>query len=40
MSEDDDHGDMEDVATPADFFDHIPSKQEKLEVRIGRSLKS
>jgi len=33
MSEDGDHGEMEDVATPSDFFDHIPSKQEKIEMR-------
>ena len=32
MSDDGDHGEMEDVTTPSDFFDHIPSKQEKIEV--------
>ena len=29
----DDHDHMEDVATPSDFFDHVPSKHEKIEVR-------
>lgn len=33
MSEVGDPGELEDAATPSDFFDHIPSKQEKFEVR-------
>jgi hypothetical protein len=33
MSDGGDSADMEDVGTaPADFFDHDPSKQEKIEV--------
>jgi len=35
MSETDGDDDMEDVGTtPTDFFDHEPSKQEKIEVRL------
>jgi hypothetical protein len=34
MSEDGDHGDMEDAGhSSADFFDHDPCKREKIEVR-------
>lgn len=34
MSDGGDHGDMEEVEhSPDDFFDHDPSKREKLEVR-------
>jgi hypothetical protein len=32
MSDGGDSADMEDVLTPTDFFDHEPSKQEKIEV--------
>lgn len=28
--------DMEETSTPADFLDHEPSKQEKLEVGLFR----
>lgn len=36
MSEDDNHdhhGEMDVETTPADFFDHLPTKQERIEVR-------
>lgn len=34
MSDDGEENEMEDVgATPSDFFDHEPSKHEKIEVR-------
>jgi hypothetical protein len=29
---DDEHVEMEDVATPSDFLEHIPSKAQRLEV--------
>ena len=38
MADDIDHSDMEDVAAnPTDFFDHEPSKTEKVEVRSKKS---
>jgi hypothetical protein len=36
---DEEHSDIEDGrATPADFFDHEPTKEEKIEVRAMTSV--
>jgi hypothetical protein len=32
MSDGEEHGEMEDVTTPSDFFDQVPSNQERIEV--------
>jgi hypothetical protein len=31
---DDENGEMEDIATPSDFLEHIPSKAQRIEVRF------